>query len=132
MAITTTTRKSASAVPANKTNPTKTKPAPTNAKALAGTRPVQTQAVKTTTPSTDKKKDKTEKIKVVRDSFTIPKAEYAQIAAMKKRAVELGLETKKSELIRAGLLLLAATSDTAFRKALGNVPTLKTGRPGKV
>ena len=132
MAITTTTRKSASAAPANKTNPTKTKPAPTNDKALAGTRPVQTQAVKTTTPSTDKKKDKTEKIKVVRDSFTIPKAEYAQIAAMKKRAVELGLETKKSELIRAGLLLLAATSDTTFRKALGNVPTLKTGRPGKV
>jgi len=78
-----------------------------------------------------KKKDKPEKVKVVRDSFTIPKAEYAQIAAMKKRAMELGLEVKKSELLRAGLALLAATSEAAFRKALGNVPTLKTGRPGK-
>ena len=79
----------------------------------------------------DKKKDKPEKVKVVRDSFTIPKTEYAQIAAMKKRAMDLGLEAKKSELIRAGLAMLASTSDAAFRKALGTVPTLKTGRPGK-
>ena len=78
-----------------------------------------------------KKKDKPEKVKVVRDSFTIPKTEYAQIAAMKKRAMDLGLEVKKSELIRAGLALLGGTADAAFRKALGNVPTLKTGRPGK-
>ena len=78
-----------------------------------------------------KKKDKPEKVKVVRDSFTIPKAEYAQIAEMKQRAMALGLEVKKSELIRAGLALLQNTSDAAFRKALGNVPTLKTGRPGK-
>ena len=78
-----------------------------------------------------KKKDKPEKVKVVRDSFTIPKTEYAQIAEMKQRAMALGLEVKKSELIRAGLALLQSTSDVAFRKALGNVPTLKTGRPGK-
>ncbi len=79
----------------------------------------------------DKKKEKAEKVKVVRDSFTIPKTEYAQLATMKKRAMELGLEVKKSELLRAGLALLSGTSDAAFRKALGNVPTLKTGRPGK-
>ena len=78
-----------------------------------------------------KKKGKTEKVKVVRDSFTIPKTEYAQIADMKQRATALGLEIKKSELIRAGLTLLKSTSDAAFRKALGNVPTLKTGRPSK-
>ena len=78
-----------------------------------------------------KKKGKTEKVKVVRDSFTIPKTEYAQIADMKQRATALGLEIKKSELIRAGLILLKSTSDAAFRKALGNVPTLKTGRPSK-
>ena len=29
------------------------------------------------------------------------------------------------------LALLASTTDSAFRKAMGNVPTLKTGRPGK-
>lgn len=80
---------------------------------------------------TEKKKDKPEKVKVVRDSFTIPKVEYAQIATMKKRAMDMGLEIKKSELLRAGLAMLSATSDAAFRKAVGNVPTLKTGRPGK-
>ena len=68
---------------------------------------------------------------MVRDSFTIPKAEYAQIAALKKRAMDLGQEVKKSELLRAGLLLLTSASDATLRKALGNVPTLKTGRPGK-
>ncbi len=96
--------------------------------------PAHAPTPKTVTASpakTSKKKDKPEKVKVVRDSFTIPKAEYVQIANMKKRAMDLGLEVKKSELLRAGLALLSATSDTAFRKALGNVPTLKTGRPGK-
>ena len=99
--------------------------------APAPTKAVTTKPTPVTPVKADKKKDKPEKVKVVRDSFTIPKAEYAQIAAMKKRAMELGLEVKKSELLRAGLALLSATSDTAFRKALGNVPTLKTGRPGK-
>ena len=61
----------------------------------------------------------------------IPKAEYSAIDALKQRAVKMGLSPKKSELLRAGLALLAATSEAAFRKALGNVPTLKTGRPGK-
>ncbi len=93
-------------------------------------KPVQTASTKTTAPKADKKA-KAEKIKVVRDSFTIPKFEYAQIADMKKRAMALGKEAKKSELIRAGLALLAATSDAAFSKALASVPTLKTGRPGK-
>jgi len=99
--------------------------------AAAPTKPVKNQTVASVAAKTEKKKDKAEKVKVVRDSFTIPKTEYAQIAAMKKRAMELGLEVKKSELIRAGLLLLAATSEAAFRKALSQVPTLKTGRPGK-
>lgn len=93
--------------------------------------PSPLKAAKSVTVKTDKKKDKPEKVKVVRDSFTIPKTEYAQIAALKKRALTMGLDIKKSELIRAGLALLSAASDAALRKALGNVPTLKTGRPGK-
>ena len=102
------------------------------ARKAAAPAPAPTPKTVTASPAkTSKKKDKPEKVKVVRDSFTIPKAEYVQIANMKKRAMDLGLEVKKSELLRAGLALLSATSDTAFRKALGNVPTLKTGRPGK-
>jgi hypothetical protein len=101
------------------------------AAAPAPTKAVTAKPAPLTPPKADKKKDKAEKVKVVRDSFTIPKTEYVQIAAMKKRAMALGLEVKKSELLRAGLALLSATSDAAFRKAMGNVPTLKTGRPGK-
>ena len=93
--------------------------------------PHQPAVSTTATAKGDKKKAKPEKLKVVRDSFTIPKTEYAQIAALKKRALSLGIEIKKSELIRAGLAQLTAASDAALRKALGNVPTLKTGRPGK-
>lgn len=93
--------------------------------------PPSVAATETGTAKTHKKKSKPEKIKVVRDSFTIPKLEYAQIATLKKRALSLGLDTKKSELIRAGLSLLSSSSDAALRKALANVPTLKTGRPGK-
>jgi hypothetical protein len=43
----------------------------------------------------------------------------------------LGVEVKKSELIRAGLQALSGMADTAFKKAIANVPTIKTGRPAK-
>jgi len=77
------------------------------------------------------KAPKEKKIKVVRDSFTLPKGELLQITEMKKRAMALGVEVKKSELIRAGLQALASMADTAFKKAMANVPTIKTGRPAK-
>lgn len=91
--------------------------------------PVPGKAKGKKVPAAPAVKDK--KFKVVRDSFTIPKNEFTQLSDMKKRALSLGLEIKKSELIRAGLLLLGAATDTAFKKALTAVPTLKTGRPGK-
>ena len=130
---TTAVKKKASSAPSKKVAKTaiKASQAVSKTAAPAPTKTVTAPAAPVTAPKTDKKKEKTEKVKVVRDSFTIPKTEYAQIAAMKKRAMALGLEVKKSELLRAGLALLSATSDAAFRKALGNVPTLKTGRPGK-
>lgn len=101
------------------------KPAPVKAATAKATRKVTAPA------KTEKKKDKPEKVKVVRDSFTIPKTEYAQIADLKKRAMGLGQEVKKSELLRAGLLLLTGQNDAGLLKALAAVPTLKTGRPGK-
>lgn len=72
---------------------------------------------------------KTKKAKLVRDSFTIPKAEYAVIEELKQRAVKLAQPSKKSELIRAGIKALAAMSDASFTKALKSVPAIKTGRP---
>ncbi len=73
--------------------------------------------------------DKDKKAKLVRDSFTIPKDEYAAIEALKIRAMTLGLAIKKSELLRAGLMALTGLSDAKLKAALVAVPTLKTGRP---
>ena len=131
-------RKSAS--PAAKRKPVKAVAAPVTptaapaAPAKAKTSPAQAAQAK----AADKKKAaaptktaKEKKVKVVRDSFTLPKTELLQITEMKKRAMALGVEVKKSELIRAGLQALAGMADTAFKKAMANVPTIKTGRPAK-
>ncbi|MDR7096149.1 hypothetical protein [Hydrogenophaga laconesensis] len=69
------------------------------------------------------------KPKLVRDSFTIPKTEFAAIDKLKSRAVALGTSVKKSELLRAGLMALQSLNDAAYKAALAAVPTLKTGRP---
>lgn len=69
------------------------------------------------------------KPKLVRDSFTIPKTEFAAIDKLKTRAIALGSSVKKSELLRAGLMVLQGLSDAAYKAALAAVPTLKTGRP---
>lgn len=67
--------------------------------------------------------------KLVRDSFTIPKAEYQVLESLKVRAANLTRPVKKSELLRAGIAALKAMSDAAFLAALSGVPSLKTGRP---
>lgn len=75
------------------------------------------------------KLSKTKKPKLVRDSFTIPKAEYAVLESLKQRAIQLAQPAKKSELLRAGIKALASMSDAALRAALDAVPAIKTGRP---
>lgn len=80
---------------------------------------------KTKTPAPEKEK----KAKLVRDSFTMPKNEYAAIEALKERALQMAIAIKKSELLRAGLMALSAMDDQTYKAALAAVPTLKTGRP---
>jgi hypothetical protein len=72
---------------------------------------------------------KAHKPKLVRDSFTMPKDEYQVIDVLKRRALALEKQVRKSELLRAGIQALAALNDRAFLKAIAGVPTLKTGRP---
>lgn len=80
-------------------------------------------------PKTDAPLQKPEKIKMERDSFTMPREEYAQIATLKKRLDVLGKPAKKSELLRAGLKLLAGMDDALLLTSLAAIPTIKTGRP---
>ena len=82
------------------------------------------------TPS-GKKSKQAKKEKVVRDSFTMPKSDYDKIATLKQKCADNGVAVKKSELLRAGLLILATATDVQLIAAVGAVETVKTGRPEK-
>jgi hypothetical protein len=75
------------------------------------------------------KPEKHEKVKLVRDSFTIPAPEYEVLGTLKQRALKKAHPAKKSELLRAGIRLLASLDDAALLAALQAVPSIKTGRP---
>ena len=102
----------------------------TPAKKVAVKLPVKLPA-KVLPAATVAKPDKLKKTKMVRDSFTMPKAEFAVLDLLKSRATNLKTPTKKTELIRAGIKTLAAMSDASFLAAVAAVPNLKTGRPAK-
>ncbi|UUZ67971.1 hypothetical protein LP416_27035 [Polaromonas sp. P2-4] len=119
--------KPASKKAAPKKSPTAKAPAPKKA-------PVKKAAAKRLlskafAPAKAEKAVKPKKPKLVRDSFTIPKAEYLVLDELKQRAAKLTRPAKKSELLRAGIKALAALSDAAFLTALEQVPAIKTGRP---
>jgi uncharacterized iron-regulated protein len=78
-----------------------------------------------------KKPKKEQKVKVVRDSFTMPEGEYRKIAEIKEAALQAGQPVKKSEVLRAGLKALAAMSPTQLKRALAGLEKIKTGRPKK-
>ena len=106
----------------------------TPAKKVAVKLPVKLPAkvpAKVLPAATVAKPDKLKKTKMVRDSFTMPKAEFAVLDLLKSRATNLKTPTKKTELIRAGIKALAAMSDASFLAAVAAVPNLKTGRPAK-
>ena len=84
--------------------------------------PVEPKAGKATKPA------KARKTKLVRDSYAMPEVEYAAIAQLKKR---LAGGVKKSELLRAGIALLAGLNDADLLAAIGRIERIKTGRPAK-
>lgn len=105
-----TSKKAAASAPAAK----KAKPAPAS--------PAPRPAVE----------EKTAKIKLVRDSFTIPENEYAAIGEIKKACLALGVDVKRTEVIRAGLLALQQMPIEAIADYIGKqLPKPKTGRPKK-
>jgi hypothetical protein len=101
------------------------------AKPVAKAAPVAKPAAKPAVKTPVAKATKAKKPKMVRDSFTFPKDEYAVLDILKLRAAKLGSPIKKTELLRAGVKAIAAMSDAAFLATLQAVPSLKTGRPAK-
>ena len=71
------------------------------------------------------------KLKLVRDSFTMPQADFELIDMLKQRALDFRHSVKKSELLRAGLQVLAALPHAELQAALERITALKPGRPKK-
>lgn len=68
---------------------------------------------------------------LVRDGFTMPEADFGLIAKLKARALAARRETRKSEVLRAGLHALAKLDDKALVAMLEQLVTVKVGRRKK-
>ena len=77
------------------------------------------------------KKQTPKKVKLIRDSFSIPENDYVLFTTLKQRALAAGVDVKKSEVLRAALVTLAKLDDAALVAAIGQVERIKTGRPKK-
>jgi hypothetical protein len=61
----------------------------------------------------------------------MPKSDYEKLEELKQKCLSAGVAVKKSELLRAGLLLLEAAPLVQLLEAIAAVETVKTGRPAK-
>lgn len=113
--------------------PTKTAAKPAIKRKPVAQKPVAPKTVVAKPEKKIKKEKKVEvKVKVVRDSFTMPQIDYDLIAEIKQKALKAGLHVKKSELLRAGLQALAKLSAAQLKQTVTNLEKIKTGRPKKV
>jgi hypothetical protein len=115
------------------TDMTKTAPRkPVARKTAAARKVVPAKAAVKPEKKHKKEKKADSKVKVVRDSFTMPQADYDLIAALKQKVMKSGLHVKKSELLRAGLQSLSKLNAVQLKRAISGLEKIKTGRPKKV
>ena len=69
--------------------------------------------------------------KVVRDTFSMPEDDFQLLEKLRSRARKMDLDTNKSELVRAGLRLLADLDDVKLERLIRNVDKLKPGPRAK-
>lgn len=74
---------------------------------------------------------KAKKVKLVRDSFTMPGNEYQALQDIKKAALKAGIEVKKSELLRIGIGMLKSLTIAQLDQARVALTKLSAGRPKK-
>jgi hypothetical protein len=101
------------------------------AKSAASARPAAKTAGKPVPTGAAKKAKKPPKLKVVRDSFTMPQNEYQKIAEIKAACLKAKMHVKKSEVLRAGLKVLAELKPARLKQILNSLEKIKTGRPNK-
>jgi hypothetical protein len=87
--------------------------------------PAPTKPAKPATAASQQAPAEPKKLKLVRDSFTLPKVEYGVIDILKTRAARLARPAKKSEIVRAGLKALIAMSDADFLACVSSLPAAK-------
>ncbi|OAJ52234.1 hypothetical protein A6V36_37430 [Paraburkholderia ginsengiterrae] len=75
------------------------------------------------------RKEQVKREKVVRDTFTMPRSDYEKIAVLKQRCLDAGVDAKKSELLRAAVLLLASEPAERMLATIAALKPVKTGRP---
>jgi len=121
-----TTPKVAAALAVKKAATPATRKAAAAAKSAAITEQVSATP---TAPAAADKQPKPPKVRLVRDSFTMPETDFALVAVLKARALGLGRAAKKSELLRAGLQLLSQQDAPGLLAALERLQPIKTGRP---
>lgn len=111
-----------------KTPAVKGKPAPAE---KAGVKPAVAAPKPVAKAEVKESKEKLRKVKLVRDSFTMPEPEYAVLGDVKKACLKAGIEVKKSELLRVGVALIRQLDTARLKEILASLPTLKAGRPKK-
>lgn len=143
-AVKKTTAKKATVKTAAAKRPAKTatKPAAKPAVKPAAKKPVAKAAKPVTKPAVSVKvqktaakpvevKEKVKKPKLVRDSFTMPEAEYQVLSDVKKAFLKTGVSVKKSELLRAGVALIRGMELGKLNTVIAALAPIKAGRPKK-
>jgi hypothetical protein len=67
--------------------------------------------------------------RVVRDSFSMPEAEYRIVADVRKRMIKKEKVVSKSEIVRAAFVVLKGLSDRELIEIFDSLPKVRPGRP---
>lgn len=130
-------RKTPTAAPAARQAEVKP-PAASGAEPKAASRPAPVdRPPKARSSATEKAKpgktkaDKDRHEKVARDSFSMPASEHKRIKALRDALAQAGYEASKSEVLRAGVALLASRGLGEIINLVGDLPKVPKGKRGK-
>lgn len=121
---------------AKTTTASRAKKAPSVRKAVSKKMPVAA-AAKPAKPTQEEQTKKIRqpgnKIKVVRDNFSMPQSDYAKIGELKQLCLKDGVQVKKNQLLRAGLHALEKMSAAQLKTALSSLDkaSAKSADPAK-
>lgn len=68
------------------------------------------------------------KEKVVRDTYSMPVGDYGLIQRIQDNWLKLGISATRSEIVRAGILVLSMADKKDVERALAGLVKLKPGR----